>query len=438
MSISIITSPDFVSLCENPVVFQFETNNRYDIDGNIRDFFRIHAIIYRANSYNSGYAPAFTSISSSEVAIEPDTNDRIKYNVSPFLKKYINNDFNRAQNPDVITPNQNAIVIYRVTYWETWGTSNEQSTKKTTQYYYAIGGGLTEFRRKLTNWYDLFRNSKQFLTWAPYKRMISRTEPIKLYYVALNYGVDFISTGAFSNPFYYIRAYVKVYYDDNTTYQTQIEEYTSYSAPNFYELDCGYEALGIANLNPSKNAVAYSFWLSGTQAFQSEKRTFVLNDENIQFPLQMYFRNSLNGFDSIYLKAYKTEDADFSRDYVSRYNNTNYASDNIQNRRALTTNRFMFSIRTTDNEYRKYLTELIQTDEFYIILNDEEHRMNITVETLTHSADIEYLYELIITAEAINFERFYDNIYQDEYTFNQIFNEGISYWIINSDFLVQP
>lgn len=202
----------------------------------------------------------------------------------------------------------------------------------------------------------------KFLTWQPDGKFVRVDQPERLYFL----------TNFTPSP-KQLQLRVRVLYIDGSR-----ETFTAMQADNItpmtvYCLPVGFSELGLGSKVLA--VLSYEVWLSNEDTLQvSEVRTFRVDRRAYESVRYLVFQNSLGGYDTLRCVGSPSESVVVQRQIVERFTDYDYlptVSDVLIN--SVTSERqITLNVGNWLNAaYREYLEELLISEEFYIVDNEE-------------------------------------------------------------------
>ena len=279
MALTIIRTPQPVSITSSPILFEANTT----LYGT-KDFLRL---VLRVELWRGGQW-----IYLGEKTLFPNAAGRCLFDVSNYLASEIASSFSHPVG-DIITVHQTTRAVFRVAMWESYYQNGQiiNEPEVYTQQYWAIKGGISlELEAQLndfgTSFYTQWLQEGKFLTWMPRTQTVNPAQPIKLYYLVLP-GIDTV------------RVKVTTYEKNMDGISTTTRAAMFAPAGSVLELNVGY-----LNLFSTVNDYKYEVWLeNGSGQAVSEKFTFVIDETNYINNRFFVFKNSLNGYDTLWCRG---------------------------------------------------------------------------------------------------------------------------------------
>ena len=182
-----------------------------------------------------------------------------------------------------------------------WNTTEESFIR------WAFKGGVHPFRFRGNAFFTQYvPTQKPFYTWQVRNRLAAINEKIYLHWINLLFG--FLTAGT-------VKLKVLITYTDNTTATTE------YSVPDSnlmglrYYLPVGATDLNLASITPAKMLWRWEVWLEdvsvGGLGIISERFAYVLDNRKDYNDVQIHYRNSLGGLDTVRLRGVVVKNLDY-------------------------------------------------------------------------------------------------------------------------------
>lgn len=182
-----------------------------------------------------------------------------------------------------------------------WNTTEENYIR------WGFKGGVHNFRYRGNAFFTQYLTSqKPFYTWQVRNRLAASNERIYLNWINLLY--TYFPDEAF------LKFKVLVTYTDQTTDTTEYSVIGLYKGYR-YSLPAGATQLGLADLNPAKTIWYWQCWLEdvslGGLGIITEKFSYVMDNRKDYNDLQILYRNSLGGLDTVRVRGVLSKNLDY-------------------------------------------------------------------------------------------------------------------------------
>ncbi len=188
----------------------------------------------------------------SEDLTNTDTEGNVSLDVAELLKPYFKSEFIWPERPglDLLTHRPDATVAFQFVIAEKFDGIIRGLTP-IEDIFYAINGGVISEDLKFyktydTNYYDFSTNKERWLTWCPDNKIISKTQPERLFF--------------FTGEVLSLYVSCKIYYTDGTDYTFNFIEATDVQAWAVYEIITGYSILELEQINLIKEILKYEIF----------------------------------------------------------------------------------------------------------------------------------------------------------------------------------
>jgi len=171
-------------------------------------------------------------------------------------------------------------------------------------------GGVHAFRYRGNAFFTQYLTAqKPFFTWQIRNRLAGLTERIYLTWLNLLFNDLSLEANVLS-----IQFKVRVFYTDQTDASTSYAVY-GLKKGNWLYLPAGIKELGLDTLTLGKSIWYWQCWLedtsSGGLGIVTEKFSFTLDNRNDYNNLQLFYRNSIGGLDTVRIRGVKTTTLDY-------------------------------------------------------------------------------------------------------------------------------
>jgi hypothetical protein len=331
-----------------------KTDNQYDNLGAPRPFYRI---VLKLKIYAKSYI----------LVAEPDSNNMAYFNLSAFLKPKVSTRFTYPEDASLISLQSNACAEYSFEYYDSYNIIAVTSTPKISNIYYALPGGISDelYDRLLTqksNIHTVLKANKQFFTWQPYQREVTKDEIIKLYFCNLN---PVKETTNIDGDAMNLNLYIDVHYWDGQIVTMPKYATTISLLPKLYEIQCSYNWLNIDAIRPNHSVRAYEVYLKNNTSEVSERRIFVLDNKHYHFQRQFIVRNSFGVYDCFSTKGLMNVSSEFERQLASR--SINFLNRNFQPNQSIESELFEVNSGWYAQIWIDYFREMFLSAELYTI-----------------------------------------------------------------------
>jgi len=328
----------------------------------------------------------------------PLLNNSATFDVSDYLKKNVKTNFsifdflvNKVQLAS------NRLTSFKLRVYETYNGDGIQHNKLFLASFYVIEGGFSRIFQKnyLSSGKKFYNNflldEKRFLTWSPQKK-ITVNQYDFLY---------FIYTGSTQ----YIRARLRLFFDDNTTSEVYSLNYQA-SSMHMYFVNTSYLAYELENQESSKKIIKYEVVIiRGSSVEITETKTYYIDRNTYNNSRHIVFRNSLGGYDIICLKGVSEQNNSIERT-IGYFQTKDDVSNSKFKENFQAASGFMLTQYNSVEDARNYITELINSKEIYEIVGKNIIPVIPTSKKFSPKRDGEFLF-------SFTFE--YQYAYSDEY-----------------------
>ncbi len=202
----------------------------------------------------------------------------------------------------------------------------------------------------------------RFLTWQPDNKLVRIDQPERLYFL----------TNFTPSPTSLLLR-VRVNYDDDSSDTFTAKTVTDVSPMTVYCCPVGFAELGLGEL--PKTVLTYQVWLSNENTRQvSEVREFRVDRFEYETVKYLLFQNSLGGYDTLRCVGSPSENVSVSRQLLERYTDYDYLPTVSQVLINNTTGQRQISLNVGNwlsSEHREYLEDLLLSEDFYIVDQQE-------------------------------------------------------------------
>lgn len=354
MAVTILEKPSKVSLTGNPVVFQFLVTNPNDLN-----YFRlvVGCRIWNGTDYDILKPDA----------IAPDEDGICTWNVQDLLRKRLQGKFTYPESKYNSIIEHSDLSNHFIITHQTRGFEADNREDLTVQIQvldknYFIEGGqpdiITQLQTEIdSEWYNELLIDKKFLTNQPAEKDIHPLQPEKLFWL--------VREGCTS-----LKINLKVNLLDGSQ-QNITGDTSSVSEFNICEITAG-----IQHYVEDPNAIAnYKIWLTDQgNNIVSEIRTYRLDHKWYERNDFLLFRNSLCGYDTLWLRGKRSAEISGDRDhYNTKLPNIRprLADRGFKSTRALTEKEFESNTGYITEEYANYLQELMNSDDVVYLNGDQ-------------------------------------------------------------------
>lgn len=187
-------------------------------------------------------------------------------------------------------------------------TSVAWNTTEETYIRWGFKGGVNNFRFRGNVFFtEYLPNVKPFFTWQVRERLSGPNEHIYLHWINLFWGMALDAS--------FLKLKVLITYTDKTTHNTEITVTDLYLGFR-YAIPVGMNQLGLAALNPAKQIWHWQVWLEDVSpsglGIITEKFTYVLDNRNNYNNIEILYRNSLGGLDTVRVRGIISKNLDYT------------------------------------------------------------------------------------------------------------------------------
>lgn len=216
----------------------------------------------------------------------PDDTGKFGFQLQGILHAFLQSAVPAANN---ITRGSQAVLNFQVEVKEFWGEPATFKRVALDGKHFAFLGGIDPRRAPSLNY---FGQTTRFQTWAPSVKLVG---PGQEDYLSL------LTALAGHSDSVYLHA--RINWDDNTSTQHNLSQAVAV-ANTFLHLPAGFTQLNLASKNPTKKAISYALWVSGSvdpanPLRRSEERTYLLDYNNYPTARTFLYLNSLGGWETI-------------------------------------------------------------------------------------------------------------------------------------------
>ena len=379
MAVTILETPEKVSLTGNPVAFQFLVTNPNDLN-----YFRLIVGVRVWNGSDYGILKPD--------AIAPDEDGIATLDVRELLRKRIEGKFTYPDSKyNTIIEHPDLSGKFKIQYyWRGFDENNEEQVSSLitlAEEFYYIEGGQPDAIRQLqgeidTNFYKEFITDKRFFTHCPDGKQVHPQQPEKLYWL--------IREGCTS-----LKVNLQVDYADGS--QDNITgNSVAVTAFNICEMNA---TLKYYVENPEL-VNSYKVWLTDqSNAVVSEVRTYNVDAAWYERNDFLLFRNSLFGYDTLWLYGQRSAEISGERDFYSKHLpdiRPRLTDRAFESTRALAAKKFQSNTGYINTDYANYLQELITSDDVIYLNGDQALPVRHLTEEIVPEDDSEDLISMDI------------------------------------------
>ena len=327
--------------------------NKTGVDKSLEPFYYISVLLYCRGLYVT------------ELLLNVDSDGLAEADVSKILEADILQEFTWPESDSsFVFPRTNAILPWCFRYTERWGDS-EYSAMQLSETYYAIAGGVSwmqqaKYNADASSFWSKLQYNKYFLSWAPLTRIISKTEPVKLYFINHTSATSLV-----------LKA--KLYTASSNTTIT-IETVTGVADKTLWELVLSPDKVGYPGLS-DETLLKFEIWIADQGNVRvSEIRTYILDYTHYEHTRFFLFRNSLGAYELLRSTGLMRREEEYSRGKAmivlgSDYTSMDRSESSIQNeaQQKFSVSLGWLSRFGETEEYRNWLRDFALSKEVYQI-----------------------------------------------------------------------
>ena len=299
----------------------------------------------------------------------PDLEGKAKFNVRLAFDGYINPS-PPDQEGSLITKITDRSIRARNRFGELWDTMIDPQIYLTTQPYLVLLGGIEKRHFAETDFFNSWLvTNKKFLSWMPGPRTADRSQE------------DYISFLIYNKNMSTIKYNVKLWYDDDTTAEDQLDIKNGVAFGEIYEFRIGPANSGVLLLDPTKNLLRYDVWITNQDDIAvSEVLTVRISELRKRHTRYYLFLNSLGGYEVLRTTGLTKSEAEITNEIINVFLPTDYQADQGEE---ITHNPRNQRFRDVSSGYQldKYWIEWYQdfrlSPRVYDITNGNRNRVNI-------------------------------------------------------------
>ncbi len=315
------------------------------------------------------------------------------------------------------------ILPFYVKYYEQFGSPASPSTLKTSNWFYALNGGVPSWKR--SSFYSVYDNfckyvisqKKQFLTWRNNAKVTDINATEKLYFLVPE-------DPAKIN---YILKVTRHYFDDGDE-EENIDIGHSMLVGKVYELDVSYKSVIESYLG---NFSGYSVQvLSADELYFGEIFEFRMDFRSYPNARYFVFLNSLGAFEGIRFTGEGIKDIALSRQFYDKGSLQLYSSSTASRGQTNPIVTLGFKVNTgwITNQELEYLQDFLISPEIFEIKDGIRIPAMIKNDKFELQKDNNFLNSLTIEMEYLDFSNVYqrdtDNAWQDVEAVEPPYNEA--------------
>lgn len=281
MALTIQHSPNAVDFAGNPIAFKVSS----DYDGGT---YKIVARLYVERRHGME-----SYVQAADNYLDPSSDNSVIFYPGKILQAYFDETHDISNNLDElvlwkkssIEYSKKGMLGYYIEFYEYYDDS--LNNKKTSDVFHALQGSLSHEDFYNHDWIsdvDFVTQKKERTTWKNAQEYLY-----------------FLKSTSSSDSVY---ATVKVYYTDDTTHETVIDNFTA-DQYNMLIIPAGYQEIDIGSFEPDKTAYKYDIWIKTDSEKITDSYTFYLENKP-WWGIDFLFKNRYGVFEVFHCSGKKS------------------------------------------------------------------------------------------------------------------------------------
>jgi len=224
---------------------------------------------------------------------------------------------------------------------------------------FVLLGGLSDLEFAAANFQSYFETNKPFLNWEKAK-VVLPTQPDYLYY-AVN-----------ATTITLVKVMAEVFFTDGTSEIVAI--YSKDGVASIFEVycfPCGYDQLGLGDVDPTKVVERYNVWMvNQLDVPVSEVRSFEVDWDYYPYVRFLMYQSALGGMSTIALTGKARKKVTVKHQLIEQFLPYNFGIEDIGEKVSYSSGRSVIRFSSgyiTDSDYFERLEDLIRSEVYFLL-----------------------------------------------------------------------